>query len=155
MNSRKRGVVFLSWFFVALWMLFIYLLSAQVGEQSSELSGGFVEFVGVFVRVFSPNASDETIHVLVRKFAHMTEYAILAILLINALRQHISKKQLIYFISFGVASLYAVTDEIHQVFVPGRTGSLMDVLIDSIGVILGITFFELFVQVFKRGNETL
>ncbi|HEX2292317.1 MAG TPA: VanZ family protein [Gaiellaceae bacterium] len=67
---------------------------------------------------------------VLRKIAHAAEFAILAILLVRA---------------FGdpwragvVAVLYAVVDEIHQSFVPGRQGAVADVLIDSVGVLAGV-----------------
>ncbi len=74
---------------------------------------------------------------LLRKLAHLTEYAVLAALLFRALRGSgtLSLARLLWLSSF-LAILYAVTDEFHQRFVPGRTGALTDVLIDASGALL-------------------
>jgi VanZ family protein len=66
---------------------------------------------------------------VLRKFAHMTEYAILAALLVRALRQPG------WAVALGIA--YSISDEVHQSFISGRHGSPFDVLIDAIGVIVG------------------
>jgi VanZ family protein len=67
---------------------------------------------------------------VLRKTAHAAEFAVLGLLLARALGRELPTLLL------GIA--YAVTDEVHQAFVPGRQGSVWDVLLDSIGVALGI-----------------
>jgi VanZ family protein len=67
---------------------------------------------------------------LLRKLAHAAEYAILGALLVRALQRPY------WALVLGVA--YAISDEIHQTFVPGRQGSPIDVLIDSAGVLAGV-----------------
>jgi VanZ family protein len=66
---------------------------------------------------------------VLRKIAHAAEFALLAALLVRAVRRPGLA------IALGVA--YAVTDELHQSFVPGRAGAPLDVLIDSVGVVVG------------------
>ena len=69
--------------------------------------------------------------------AHITEYFIFTFLLYNAFRNTFDLTALFLFIyPAGAAILYAISDEIHQLFVVGRSGSPKDVLIDSIGVFL-------------------
>lgn len=58
-----------------------------------------------------------------------------------------SKKQVIFAGVMGIA--YAISDEIHQLFVSGRAGQVQDVVIDSIGVILGICILMLFIKTIK------
>ena len=72
---------------------------------------------------------------ILRKCAHMTEYAILAILLFRALGSELPA-----FLS-GLA--YAITDEIHQHFVSGRHASPIDVAIDAAGLLLGLLALRL------------
>ena len=67
---------------------------------------------------------------VLRKAAHMTEYAILAALLRRATGSSVW--------AFGLAVAYAATDEFHQTFVRGRHGSPIDVGIDAIGVAIGL-----------------
>ncbi len=74
---------------------------------------------------------------LYRKAAHIGEFAILAILLVRALT-HRAPLVPALGASVALSVAYAVTDEIHHLFVPGRSGSLSDVLIDGVGVFLGI-----------------
>jgi VanZ family protein len=72
---------------------------------------------------------------ILRKCAHMTEYAILALLLFRALGRELPA------FLFGLA--YAVSDEIHQHFISGRHGSPVDVAIDTVGVLLGLLALRL------------
>jgi VanZ family protein len=65
-----------------------------------------------------------------RKVAHAAEYAVLGALLLRAIGREAPAAAL------GIA--YAVTDEVHQAFVPGRQGAPLDVLIDAVGVIVGV-----------------
>lgn len=67
---------------------------------------------------------------VLRKLAHVAEYAILGALLLDALRRPGVA------LALGVA--YAATDELHQHFVPGRRGAPLDVLVDAVGVALGV-----------------
>lgn len=68
---------------------------------------------------------------LLRKLAHVTEYAILGALLARAVQGRLT-------LAFALGVAYAITDEIHQTFVPGRAGRPLDVAIDAVGVALGI-----------------
>ena len=124
-----------------LWMCMIFAFSAQESEESSEVSGAFsqqiVSGVGKFLHL---NLNDEelrriaeAIETPVRKAAHMTEYAVLSVLIYIWIGKW---KHAIIF-----AALYAASDELHQLFVPGRAGRLGDVLIDSAGAAIGVLIF--------------
>jgi VanZ family protein len=67
---------------------------------------------------------------VLRKTAHAAEFAVLGFLLARAVGHDLPALML------GIA--YAITDEVHQAFVPGRLGSVWDVLLDSVGVALGV-----------------
>jgi hypothetical protein len=67
---------------------------------------------------------------VLRKLAHTTEYAVLGVLLLRATGR--------VSVAFVLATLYAVTDELHQSFVAGRHASPLDVAIDAAGVALGL-----------------
>jgi VanZ family protein len=67
---------------------------------------------------------------VLRKGAHMTEYAILAVLLVRAVERELP--------AFALGVVYAVSDEVHQAFVRGRHASPLDVAIDSVGLALGL-----------------
>jgi Predicted integral membrane protein len=71
---------------------------------------------------------------VLRKGAHMTEYAILACLLVRATASSAW--------AFGLAVAYAATDEFHQTFVHGRHGSPIDVGIDAVGALIGLGVWQ-------------
>jgi VanZ family protein len=67
---------------------------------------------------------------VLRKCAHATEYAVLGFLLLRALAREVP--------AFLTGVAYAITDEVHQAFVPGRHGAVYDVVIDAVGVLVGV-----------------
>jgi VanZ family protein len=76
----------------------------------------------------------------VKKFAHMVEYGTLTLLLFNALQIHFSLKGHSMLTAALIATLYACSDEWHQTFIPGREGTLRDVGIDTLGVLLATLY---------------
>jgi VanZ family protein len=128
-----------SWLPVALWMAFIFIGSTDL--MSAEHTS---RFLTPFLHWLKPDISLETIgqiHFLVRKTAHLTEYAILAILLMRALREKESRFWRIAGV-FVATVLFALADEYHQAFVASRTSSLGDVAIDSAGALLGTLIYR-------------
>jgi VanZ family protein len=103
-------------------------------------------FIVPFLRWLDPNISPDaicTVQGLVRKGAHVTEYAILAVLLWRALRKPARDNPrpwnwLVALSAFAIAAGYSMTDEFHQSFVPSRQGQLGDVCFDSAGAALGL-----------------
>jgi VanZ family protein len=81
----------------------------------------------------------------IQKFGHMTEYAILAFFIRLPLRRH-HKWPLrnVTFLAIVFAFLYAVSDEWHQYFIPGRTAMLADVIIDTTGATIAMLAFHLY-----------
>jgi len=75
---------------------------------------------------------------VLRKLAHVAEYAVLGALLARAL------PSLAWAVALG--SLYAVTDEVHQAFVPGRVGSPLDWALDTVGVVAGVLAYARFLR---------
>ncbi len=134
------------WLIVLVWMVVIFLFSSQNAENSSSTSSLPTEFLA---RILKPkfdnyNESDKILilnrcQFIVRKSAHFSVYTILGMLTYNAFRisERFSKKVTILF-SMLVCLLYAISDEIHQYFVPGRACRVLDVSIDFSGVMFGI-----------------
>ena len=85
---------------------------------------------------------------MVRKTAHITEYFILFILIYINIKEYKIKD--IYKVSIILSILYAIFDEFHQLFINERSGKVTDVLIDSVGVIIGYLFIK-FIN--KRKNK--
>lgn len=122
-------------------MLLIFLLSAQNAEQSTETSS-FV--VGLLARIFKNNPP----HDLIRTAAHFSEYALLAFLISNAL--HAYKVRLFPLFAPIISWGYAWTDEVHQIFVPGRAFQLFDLAVDLGGIILGTLVFTVIIAILKK-----
>jgi len=114
-----------------IWMITVYCFSNQKGETSGNTSGRFIKGI---LKIFSKDISEEQVQKLqlpIRKLAHFTIYAIgglLAIILLNQYNIPLIQK-ILY--SQLIISTYAMLDEFHQSFIPGRTASVWDVLIDS------------------------
>ena len=122
------------WLSVILWMGFIFTMSTDLGsfDHTSRL-------LGLLLHWLLPHASPDTIGLLqhlLRKAGHFSEYAILALLLLRALESTLRPGTHGYKalgLALLIAAAYAATDEFHQSFVPGRTASVGDVLIDLTG----------------------
>lgn len=153
--SKKQ---MLPWLAVAAWMVVIFVLSAQNSSQSGNTSGMIVRwFLSLLYRGFggfSPERQAELLevwHLVIRKGAHFTEYAVLAMLIANAL---LVCEKLRWFVPVAVSAAYAVTDEIHQYFVPGRACRLLDVGIDTCGALFGTAVFLLAVHLWKKHTRS-
>lgn len=116
--------IFQLWFVVIAWAGLIFFLSSIPG-----LSSG-LEY-----------------DTIVRKIAHVLEYLILTFLLYRAFKGTFQLDALsLFFYPTVLSFFYAVSDEIHQLFVPRRHGAFLDVLIDSIGIVI----FYFFIKIFKK-----
>ena len=131
----------LPWMPVILWMLVILYLSSQSADQSNQLSMGVTVRIYEAVNILLPELEVDAFNHMVRKYAHFFAYMILGILSVNALYLNGIKDRKAILYSFIISFLYAISDEIHQIFVPGRAGQVMDVLIDSSGGIIGIAIY--------------
>ena len=139
------------------WMLLIFGFSSQNASESVSVSTGVTAKLARFFTPgfdeMSPLAQAEVIeafHHFVRKMAHFTEYAVLGVLAVNALRTYKTKKALRFLLPAAICVVYAVTDEVHQYFVPNRSAQISDVLLDILGGIVGIAFMLGFIWLVKR-----
>lgn len=124
----------------------IFIFSAQEGEDSADLSNGVTQWVlSVTVPGFNDFTDAQKLEYLdragfwVRKCAHFSEFALLAAALVNYLRYVMlgSGFARIMEAAWGIATLYACTDELHQMFVGGRGPAIFDVCVDSAGALAG------------------
>jgi VanZ family protein len=128
------------WLPVFAWMVFVFIGSTDLlsAEHTSR-------FIGPFLRWFAPDISEATVgsvQLVVRKCAHLTEYAILAALLSRAFRESQLRVGRALAISFVLAAVFAALDEFHQSFVASRTGSGWDVMIDCFGAFIGLATYS-------------
>lgn len=126
----KKYIKFL---LIIIWLIVIFVFSNQNGLDSTNLTNGILERYLFFI-------NNDFIFILIRKMAHITEYLILGILIINFINEFKIDNKII--ISIFICFILASLDEFHQLFVVGRTGKLLDVFIDMIGVFLGILLFQ-------------
>jgi VanZ family protein len=129
-----------SWLPALFWMALMFTASTDL--MSAEHTS---RFLVPLLRWLYPDitwATIDHIHFLMRKGAHLSEYAILALLLWRALRLHrVSVRGSLWpqaTLALAVAIAFAATDEYHQAFVASRGASPIDVLIDSCGAALGL-----------------
>lgn len=140
----KKKELIISWMLLVIWMIFIFIMSSFNGNISSNQSGSIADLI---YNLF--NISDtEKVSLIVRKCAHVSEFFILGILVINLISKYNVKYS--YLISFIVCVLYASSDEFHQLFVPGRSGQVTDIFIDMIGTIFSLLVMYLFNKFRKK-----
>ena len=125
-----------AWLPAALWMGVIFMMSAMPGDVSGDTSGRLMKLLlWLLGRIFGEEAaaavSMDTLHLLIRKEAHMAEYAVLFLLYHRALRMEGAKRPGLY--ALLLCAAYASTDEFHQAFVADRGPSPVDVCIDTLG----------------------
>lgn len=123
----------LCWILVAICMSVIFWLSSQTADKSSVQSGAILQWL---ISIFGDNLFTDFI---VRKAAHCLEFTGLCVLFNLAFYQ--THKKTMPLISILCTSLYAASDEIHQLFVDGRSCQFTDWIIDSCGALLGTIGF--------------
>ena len=143
----RSHAVLLSFLAVFALMLMIFCFSAQPAEESSYTSGQIVIWILhlVYPGFFKLSPAEQgkiwnILSVVVRKTAHMIEYALLGASLLLHLRKlneriHVRKPK---GLAWLIGALYALSDEFHQRFVPGRSGEPGDILLDCFGVLIGV-----------------
>lgn len=140
----------LSWAAVVLWMLLIFNLSAQVAEKSDKLSTGISQVIMKALEKVIPGASFDirSFNSILRKNAHFFTYLVLGLLTVNAFRRSGLAGIRSIVLAMLLCVLYAISDELHQLFVPGRGAQLRDVIIDSAGAAVGIGIYLLLSRIF-------
>ncbi len=136
----------LLWLMTTLWMVEIYHLSAETGDESGIRSASLMLMIQNIIPSIPYN------NLILRKLAHIFEYSLLSLLVFFAIRNtnKVSKKvsysesiikmiksdnEMYILISLWISTLYAILDEYHQLFIIGRNGSIKDVCIDIIGIV--------------------
>ncbi len=148
----KKHCVSIIFALCAVYIMFvIFSFSAQVGSESSQVSSGVSRTISeMIIKGFTsltPSQQEAKIEALVpyvRKSAHFLVYCALGffslISTLSFLREN--KKEIefkkLFLPVFSFCSLYAASDEIHQLFVPERSGNILDVLLDSLGAFCGM-----------------
>lgn len=142
------------WLLVLAWMALIFFLSSQQAADSNQLSTGFTKIIVDLISGMFPGLSPqlEWLNHIVRKNAHFIAYFILGLLQINALYANGLGGRKAFITALSICFLYAVSDEFHQTFVPGRSGELRDVIIDSMGSLTAIGIYTIGRVKFSKSN---
>ena len=145
----KKLYIAISWVLVVICMGIIFSLSAQNGEESTELSHSFV-------RMFLERLGLTINEGFLRSCAHCLEFMGLSVLIFNAVYVTFETR-LTPLIAFVGTVLYAVTDEIHQIYVPERAFQFSDILVDSTGALIGVVasliILKIILTIKERGNK--
>ncbi|MBQ2953321.1 MAG: VanZ family protein [Clostridia bacterium] len=131
----------------------IFIFSAQEGPASDALTQNAVEPVAELLAAFQQGteAAVQTLcyilGTLLRKGAHLLEYALLGALIHLLLRAYGAQRG---WVAILIATLYAATDEFHQTLVPGRLGTPTDVMIDALGAAAGVLFTGWIIRIRRK-----
>lgn len=155
---RNKVYKIISIVLVVLWCILVFYLSSEVADDSSETSDSFIKYI---LKIIFGNLDEITLESItnnlqgiVRKIAHFILYTLGGMLIYNMIQYFLYSKEQIVGVSWLLGICYAFTDEVHQLFVAGRSGELRDVCIDSLGVIFGIyiilTMQRMLKKVFRK-----
>ena len=150
---KKARIIFLILMIITAITIFIF--SSQDGEKSTATSDGFIKKIVTIIK--GENIEEEELQKItdqisfyVRKMAHFTIYTIFGITtygFINTYKIKLNKKILI---SLLIGIIYASSDEFHQLFSNGRSASIKDVGIDTLGVIVGILLMHAIYKIIQK-----
>ena len=122
-------------------MVMIFTFSAATGEESEEVSQNLlskiIEFIGNYIS-----------HNFLRKLAHFSEFAALGFCMAGAIHFTFGKRK--FYLPLIPCVLYAVSDEIHQHFVPERACRVFDMFVDTCGIMTGIGIFLLLILIISK-----
>jgi len=154
---QKTWVRILLTVLTAAMMVLIFCFSMETAERSDQTSGRLSQ--QVIHRLYPdyetyPQERKQSIYEgiqhLVRKVAHFTEFAILGFLIRFCLESWFGKRKWLPYAAWAAGTLYAGTDELHQVVTAGRSGQWTDVLLDSSGVLAGVAAATLILWLIVR-----
>ncbi|MCI8459831.1 MAG: VanZ family protein [Bacilli bacterium] len=151
-----RGMI--KFILIVLCMLLIFSFSTDNSEESSSKSDGLIVkiseiFTGRKLKENERNKYIDKYVVLVRKSAHFTIYLILGLLILSFIREFRVVDYRAVLLSVFLTFLYACSDEVHQLFVPGRSGEFLDVLLDSVGALSGCLLYTLYYKIRRKLYE--
>lgn len=160
--TREKKLFLLFALLTFAWMCVIFAFSAADSTDSAELSGSLlVKLLSAVVPHWSAMSEAkheqivESLHTLFRKCGHFSEYTVLGILMTCTVRQFLKIKSRLtlpkaeIWLPVLLSFLYAVSDEVHQRFVPGRSCEFRDVMIDTGGACFGMLLLYLAHRIFR------
>lgn len=150
MNKRVLNIT-VGWVLAIAWMILIFVMSdepATISDDKSKLVIYVLDTLGISLNSFF----GELANFVVRKTAHFSEYMIFFLLSYNVLKNYFSFRNACI-LGILLVFIYACTDEIHQLFVSGRSGRVQDVLIDTSGGIFGMVILYVKSLIYKKSVQ--
>ena len=150
--KRNKKLLWLYGLMTLAAMGMIFFMSAKDANESGSMSKWLVNtsFGRMLIRLL-PRLTDRGDEIDLRKYAHMAEFALLAVPSVLFFRELLLEKRVPIRASF--CFLYACSDEFHQTFVPGRAGAMIDVAVDMAGVLFGLALVLLACMTCMRRKE--
>ncbi len=142
-------------------MTIIFGFSSQDGKESGNISKKITEQIVKRIPQIQEKEQEEKeiiinrIEKVIRKIAHFSIYTVVGILVMAFISTYQIKEKNRIIISTIIGIIYACSDEIHQSFVPGRSPMITDVMIDTMGVILGILLITTIKLIIQKYQEKL
>ncbi len=131
-STLKKIYFTVSLIIVIALLVLIFYLSHENGEDSTQTSGWFTTLIN-FLLPFPVSES------VVRTLAHFSEFACLSFFMNNLFVSY--KDKLTPVIACALSFVYAITDEIHQIFIPGRACQFQDMMVDLAGILSGFIVY--------------
>lgn len=134
----------------------IYKFSSQNGTQSKGISTKVSQFILNFSNTYKEaNTKEQTkmlnrTNAIIRKIAHFSIYTLLGLTIMGLMTKTKLKDRWRILITIGLGMIYAILDEFHQSFSPGRSPKVTDVYIDTLGIILGVLLVILIRMIYKK-----
>lgn len=149
-NIKIKRIIFTILLMITFYAIFNF--SNQDGETSGTLSTKITEIIVTVLKqiVDSNQITVELLHPIIRKLAHYSIYTLSGFSIMGLICTYNIKDKFKILISLSLGIIYAISDELHQYFIPGRCASIKDVCIDSLGVITGICIIIL---IFRINNK--
>lgn len=128
----------------------IFQFSNQNGEESGNLSGKISKFLVEKLPIGNTKKTLKRAEAVIRKIAHFSIYTLLGFLLMSFISTYHLEENKRIIISLFIGILYAISDEIHQNFVADRSCQITDVILDSMGVLLGILSLLFVFEIYQK-----
>jgi VanZ family protein len=142
--KKNKALAVIFWILCAAVMYIIFMFSSATGEESKEVSENLlskiIEFIGNFIS-----------HNTLRKLAHFSEFAALGFCFTGAIHYTFGKRK--FYLPLIPSFIYAVSDEVHQYFVPERACRIFDIFVDTCGIVTGIGIFLLLIMIITKITE--
>ena len=145
---------------ILFWMGLIFSFSNDSGTVSTKKSDGFIirTVETIIGRELSADEKEKWVNYLVvpvRKGAHLAVYLVLGVLIFSFVSEFMVINYKSLLLSIGISFLYACSDEIHQLLVPGRSGQVKDVILDTLGASIGIVIISFIMKVIEKRKNKL